>query len=146
MNAPSTPRKARTPRKPVITAATIQRAQELMTDHRQAATDLATFTAAAGNRVRLQVEVLNTCGGVFNVSVAGFAQLLAQDVVALEREAKRLGVELEPVPSAAPRQPAAPLTPHGEALLGQRHAAPLDDPPGVGVETPAPVLSAGVTA
>lgn len=149
MNASSNPRKARTPRKPVLTQATIQRAQEVIEEHRAAVADLDLFTQVAGIRPQVSVEMLGASGCVFQVSTAGFAQLLAQEVVALEREAKRLGLVLEPAPSVTLRPARAqPLTPFGTTVAAAGAAASgfPDDAPGVGVETPAAVLSAGVSA
>jgi hypothetical protein len=95
--ATSNTKRARGPRKAIITPATLQRAQELITEHREAELALNRFTIAAGSRLSVPVEAL---GASYTISASGFATLLAQDLVALEREAKRLGVQLKDAPEA----------------------------------------------
>ncbi len=116
------PKRPRGPRKPVLNAAMIQRAQELMAEHRAAEQDL---VAATQGKARITVDV---SGRGFSVLASGLATLLAKDVAAIEAEAKRLGVVLkEPAPAplltaikdaggAVPDDPVPPALPGGEAV------------------------------
>lgn len=118
------PKRPRGPRKPVLNAAMIPRAQELMAEHRAAEQDLARLVAETAGRIRLQVQLLPG-GATYTVLAAGLATLLAKDLAAIEAEAERLGVVLkepEPAPllnaikdagGAVPDDPAPP------ALLAQ---------------------------
>ncbi len=97
--ATSNTKRARGPRKAIITPATLQRAQELITEHREADARLNRFMLAVGSRPVVSAEIM---GEAYILSVTGIARTLAEDLVALEREAKRLGVQLKDAPEAAP--------------------------------------------
>lgn len=108
--ATSNTKRARGPRKALITAATIQRAQELIKEHREAEADLAFFTQESSGIGRVSVTCLYR---TFSIVPQHFANLLAKEVIALEAEAKRLGVQLRDPPAepvlgtAQPAQEAA---------------------------------------
>lgn len=95
--ATSNTKRPRGPRKAIITAATIQRAQELITEHREAEARLNRFMLATGSRPVVSAEIM---GETYMLSVTGIGRTLAEDLVALEREAKRLGVQLKDAPEA----------------------------------------------
>ena len=112
------------PRQAIITPAVIQRAQELLKEHRAAEQDLAAFTQASTGMARVAVTVH---GQSFSVLAPDFARLLAKDVTALEAEARRLGVQLKVWPEAAaplplvPAVPQPPLAPPPGPALGSAH-------------------------
>ena len=161
MNASSDTPKRRGPRKAIITPAVIQRAQELVNEHRAATATLAQVTVDTAGMARVLVEVHPRLT-VLSLLRADVLQLLAADILALEREAKRLGVALgEPEPAplldaiAAAAPPAGlvqvepPLPPGLYRGTGEGQApAPLPPltPHGDGVETPAFLRRTGEAA
>ena len=124
----SNTKRPRGPRKPIITPATIQRANELIIEHRAAIADLAHLMASTAGRSRVQVDVRGTDGiaSTYAVLRDGLVQLLSKDIAALEGEAKRLGVQLvedAPPPLLSLAAPQPPLAAPDGPLLGQAHTA-----------------------